>query len=400
MSDELGEAMGQVRRDVEAAVRIPPYELVLRRHHRRQRRRVGVGGLALAVLVAVGLVVAPGLVGGRTGAVAPSSHMVSVSVAPITGKGTLSVQDVSFATARVGTVLGRRCAQTCHDVTLASTDGGEHYGPEVPVPGNHGYVAATADGRQVAYGPDLAISTDYGQTWAPLATPAPVADIAVTGGQLLVLLVPTGGQAQLWSGPLAAASWSAYAQIGDGVPGSDDTARLSRPADGAVIVVSAGPGRAPTVTTGDLEAGGAVAWQTRPVGACGQGSRPNLSALSVSTWWVACAGQRGPAGGEAVALTTYAGESYTDAGPPAAASTATAQRVTATTADVAYLSGPGGLLVTRDGGQSWRTLLTQPGLGDPHIPPGTGGTDIWVVAPGTSTVYRSGGGAFSGLRLR
>lgn len=399
MSDELGDAMSRVRREVEAAVRIPPYELVLRRHHRRQRRRVGAGGLALAALVVVGVVVAPGLVGGRTGAVAPSSHTVSVSVAPITGRGTLTLQDVSFATPRLGTVLGRRCAQTCHDVTLASTDGGEHYGPEVPVPGSHRYVAATADGRQVAYSPDLTVSTDSGRTWAPLAAPAPVADIAVAGGQLLVLLVPTGGQAQLWSGPVAASSWSAYTEIGDGVPGSDDTARLSRPADGAVIVVSAGPGQ-PTVTTGDLEASGAVAWQTRPVGACGSGSRPNLSALSASTWWVACSGQRGPAGGEAVALTRYAGESYTDAGPSGSVSTATAQRVTATTADVAYLSGPGGLLVTRDGGESWRTVLTQPGLGDPHIPPGTGGADIWVVAPGTSTVYRSSGGAFTGLRLR
>jgi hypothetical protein len=388
----MGEAMGAVRRDVEAAVRIPPYELVLRRHHRRRRRAVGAGGIALAALVAAGFAVLPAVGTSRGRAVAPASA-VSVSVAPQTGPGRLTLSDVSFADATDGAVLGRRCAARCADVVAATTDGGQHYGTEVTVPGDHRYLAVLAGGREIAYGPDLAVSDDGGASWSTLAVPAPVADVSLSDGRLLVLLVPPGAEAQLWQGPVAAA-WSAYAELG-AVRGSDDTARLQRPdADTVIVVSSQGVPRTAVTTL----RGGTLSWRTDPIAACGGGAVPSVSAVTATTWWVACQGQADGQGAETVAVTTDAGATYTAADPPASASVQ--QQVTALSASRAYLEGGAGLLETSDGGATWSTVLPEPALGAPHVPGGVGGQDVWVVSPGGDTVWRTNGGPWTGIRLR
>ncbi len=399
MSDELedamSEALGRVRRDVEAAVRIPPYELVLRRHRRRRRRAAGAGGVALAALVAAGFAITPALTSHRTTSVTPATD-VRVSLAPPQGAGTLSLSDVSFADAAQGALLGRRCTATCHDVVSASSDGGQHYGAEVTVPGGHRYVAVVGDGMELAYAPDLAVSSDRGATWTALGVPAPVADVSVSGGTVLVLLTPAGAPAQLWSGPLDATSWAGYTDLG-AVTGSDDTARLLRPATSSLVVVSSGSG-APRVASATLGPA-APRWRSSPLALCGAGALPSVSAVSATTWWVACEGQQDPDGAETVAVTTDAGETYTSGAPPAAGGTQ--QQVTALSPGVAYLSGGPALLVTTDGGRMWSVALKEPGLATPHVPAGVGGQDIWVVQPGAATVWRTtGGGTWTGLRLR
>jgi hypothetical protein len=266
----------------------------------------------------------------------------------------------------------------------------------VTVPGSHRYVAVVGDGTELAYGPDLAVSTDRGASWAALAAPAPVADVSVSGGTVLVLLAPTGSEAQLWSGPLDATSWSGYTDLG-AVTGSNDTARLLRPTSMSVLVVSSGTG-VPTVASATLGSAAPV-WRSADLALCGAGAAPSVSAVSSSIWWVACRGQQDAHGAETLAVTTDAGGSYTSVSPPS--SGGTQQQVTALSSSRVYLSGGPMLLVTADGGQDWQVALREPGLGTPHIPAGVGGRDIWVVQPGAARVWRTtGGGTWTGLELR
>ncbi len=388
-TEGLGASMGALRRDVEAAVRVPPYDVVLRRHHQRRRRRVGVGGLALAAVVAVGVTVLPGLSGPHRAGVTPTGRL-SVSRPPVGG---VRLADVSFDGAQDGTLLGQVCAQACYDVALASTDGGRSYGAPVSVPGTHRYVAALAGGARIAYAPDLALSADAGATWIALAAPAPVADVVVAAGRMWVLLTPAGAAAQLWSGPATATSWAAYREA-SAVPGSDASARLVRPSAGTLLVVSGGQAGPRSVVA--TVSGTAVSWQAeRPVSVCGVGSAPSVSAVSAGTWWVACGGQLAAAGGQEVAVTADGGATYT--GVARVPTDSTGQQVTALSARVAYLWGGPELLVTRDGGGSWQEALAQPSLGAPHVPLGSGGADAWVLAPGTSTVWRTTGSGWSAL---
>jgi hypothetical protein len=398
---EVGDVMGGIRREVEAAVRVPPFAVVVRRHHRRRRRRVAAGGVVLATAAVAAVLALPAIVGPRDRGETPTAA-ISVSVAPVTGTGLLSLSDVSFAGPQMGALLGRRCAASCSDVVLTTSDGGTTYGPETAVQGNYRYVAAGTQ-TDIAYAPDLAIRHAGDAGWSVLAAPAPVADVSVAGPTVLVLLVPPGRPAQLWSGPTAADSWSAYEPV-TSVPGSDDTARLLRPtADSVVVVSNAGMPR--SIVGSLLGAGGAVGvrWaQPTDIAVCGPGSSAAVSAASPTTWWVACDGERDsdPMRGQEIAVTTDGGRTYTDASPPAALSTSTQQLVTVTSPTTAYLSGGPALLLTQNGGVSWHSVLALPGLGIPHVPPGTGGQDVWLVASGGTTVYRSTGGAFTGLRLR
>jgi hypothetical protein len=382
--------MAGMGRGVEAAVRVPPYEVVVKRLHRRRRRRVGVGGLTLSALAAVGFTVVPQVTHHSVRTV----QTAAVRVAPQTGTGTLTLDDVSFRGANDGLVLGRRCADSCRDVTLATTDGGEHYGPEVTVPGRHRYVAAGLP-VDVAYAPDLAVRLDGAPTWTALDVPAPVADIAFSAGSMTVLLVPDGSPAELWSGPATPTSWSQFHRTAL-LAGTDDSARLVA-GGGAPVVVSttgtpritsldpAGPGTAPSVSV-------------MPLAVCGAASRPSVSAVTATTWWVACRGQRASGSSEEVALTTDGGRSFSNVGT--VPSGALNQSVVGVSPTTAYLYGGPKLLVTHDGGATWQTALSEAGLGAPHVPPGTGGQDVWVVAPGSTTIYRTTGGDWTGLRLR
>ncbi|HEY5336386.1 MAG TPA: hypothetical protein VIJ71_10260, partial [Mycobacteriales bacterium] len=281
MSDEVGDSMARLGRGVEAAVRVPPYDVVVKRLHRRRRRRAGVGGLVLAAFAAVGLTVLPQVTHRPTNTVATAV----VRVAPQTGVGTLSLSDVSFRGPADGLVLGRRCADTCHDVTLSTSDGGDHYGPEVTVPGRHRYVVAGGD-ADVVYAPDLAVRPDGAQSWTPLDVPAPVADVAVSDGSMTVLLVPPGAPAEVWSGPATPMSWSQFHRRAV-VNGSDDSARLVT-VDGPTVVSTGGTPRVATLDL--LVQGPEPTFDETPLAVCGAGSRPSVSAVSDTTWWVACRG--------------------------------------------------------------------------------------------------------------
>lgn len=390
MSDEIGDSMAGMGRGVEAAVRVPPYDVVVRRLRRRRRRRVGIGGLALAAVVAIGITVVPQ----ATRHPSPPLQTAAVRVAPPTGTGTLSLDDVSFLGPRDGLVLGRRCADVCRDVSLSTTDGGDHYGPEVPMPGRHRYVAAGGD-ADVAYAPDLAVRPAGAAGWISIDVPAPVADVAVAAGTMTVLLVPPGEPAQIWTGPSAPTTWTQFRPYAV-VAGSDASARLVVAGPAPVVVSTDGTPRIATLD-GQIQGAGPAFVET-PLAVCGAGSRPSVSAVSATTWWVACRGERTAAGAEEVAITTDGGGSYSNVGT--VPSQALNLSVVGVSPSTAYLYGGPELLVTHDGGATWRTALSEAGLGAPHVPPGQDGRDVWVVAPGLTTIYRTVGGTWTGLRLR
>ncbi|MGH3744881.1 MAG: WD40/YVTN/BNR-like repeat-containing protein [Mycobacteriales bacterium] len=390
MSDEIGDSMAEMGRGVEAAVRIPPYDVVVKRLHRRRRRRVGVGGLVLAALAAVGVTVLPQ----ATRHPVRTMQTAAVRVAPQSGPGTLTLDDVSFLGPSGGLVLGRRCADGCQDVTLSTTDGGDHYGPEVAVPGRHRYVAAGRD-IDVAYAPDLAVRASGSPTWTPLDVPAPVADIAVSDGSMTVLLVPPGAPAEIWTGPATPTSWSQFRRY-TVVTGSDASARLVVGGTAPVVVSTSGTPRIATVAP--AAAGAVPVVAEAPLAVCGSGSRPSVSATTATTWWVACRGQRTGGSSEEVAVTTDGGRSFSNVDAvPSGSLDLSVLGVSPTTA---YLYGGPDLLVTHDGGTTWQTSLSEAGLGAPHVPAGADGRDVWVVAPGRTTIYRTFGGSWTGLRLR
>jgi hypothetical protein len=385
MTDRIEDEMGELGRAVEAAVRIPPYELVVERVRRRRRRRAGAGGLLLAALVTVGVVVLPAVTREHAAGVQPTS---AVRIAPPTGHGRLALSDVSYDRDERGLVLGRRCTDTCHDVALATTDKGVSYGPEVSLQGQHRYVAAgpTLD---VAYAPDLALSRDGGATWTELFPPQPVADVSFDGATITVLVTPPGAAAELWTGPKSVTSWSQM-HLQSTVPGSDDSARLAIAGPLTLVVSSTGT---PRVAIHDAGGG----WTQRDLGLCAPGSGPSVAPVSATTWWVACRNEVAD-GTEVVGLTTDSGESYTSAGrlPDGDLD----RSVDAVSAQTAYLYGGSSLLVTFDGGATWSVAFDQPGLGAPHIPPGHDGGDVWVLAPGANTVWRQlGHGRFTGIEL-
>lgn len=390
MSDGIGDSMAEMGREVEAAVRVPPYDVVVKRLHRRRRRRVGVGGLVLAALAAIGITVLPQ----ATRHPVQTTQTAAVRVAPQTGPGTLTLEDVSFLGPTVGLALGRRCADGCQDVTLSTSDGGDHYGPEVTLPGRHRYVTA-GPGADVAYAPDLAVRPAGTPAWTPLDVPAPVADIATSGGAMTVLLVPPDAPAEIWSGPATPTSWTQF-HLAAVVTGSDASARLVVGGGTPVVVSTSGTPRIATLDPSAQPA--APGYVETPVAVCGAGSRPSVSAVSDTTWWVACRGQRASGPSEEVAVTTDGGRSFSDVG--AVPSGFLDLSVRGVSPRTAYLYGGPALLVTHDGGTTWRTALSESGLGTPHVPAGTDGVDVWAVAPGSAVIYRTTGGAWTGLRLR
>ena len=360
-----------LRGELERSVAAPPLSALRARRQRRQQRRTIAVTCALAM---IGTASGAALLGraaerarvGEPLAAPPTDVSRIVNGAPLPPPRDYRdhvVTDVDFVSATTGWAIGIRCVGDACDVASWRTeDGGRTW--SAPVAVANGVPRASfheedpaggavrslrmVDGlRGYAFNPDLYVTADGGRTWRRDPRPSKVASVSVVGETVWVtehgcprdddcdVVVRTGTVGGTLR-PLA-------------VPETNGALALVRRAgalDGYLLAWDAP--EAPHAAFHVTRDGGRT-WQER-THPCPDATAALLSTAALRPLWLVCTT---PAG-RRVFQSADAGTTWRQAGSPPAGGEVT--DLVATSATHAYLTlqDPGRLLVTTDGGRTWR----------------------------------------------
>jgi photosystem II stability/assembly factor-like uncharacterized protein len=362
----------------------------------RRSPRAALAALAALALLAAACTTAGGEGGGTTGTgPGPASTTTSlVSVQPVLA------QVVLFDPGHGVGLFQRTGPGGCRDLVGSTGDGGATFTSLVPAAAcaQGGRLAFDPAGDGFLYGPGLVETHDGGRTWDPVAHPGTVLSVGVVGRTAwLVTAACPGGSARPATCPLqveistdGGRSWTPSASQPPGAVAGAGAVRAA-PSSGQTWLVRTGPAAAYVVSDPEPvhhAPDDAPVWFTTDGGRhwtphfvpCGLPARTVALSADPGGALLAVCATRAAAGGEedkATAVSLDGGTTWAlhqPCGPPVSipcAATTPLERgdlgsLTAVSSTTAFLVGPGGdLLVTRDGGATWRAVH---GVGDPSGP--------------------------------
>lgn len=360
-----------LRRDLESAVSPPPLAALRQRRRQRQQRRTIALTCAVAMVGTASGMALLGRGGERDGsgpplAARPSSRSTIVSgdrQPPLGDHENHVVTDVDFVSATTGWAIGVRCEDTTCDIaTFRTDDGGRTWGVpldvalRVPRASFHeedatgGAVRSLKmvdERRGYAFNPDLYVTDDGGETWQRVPQPSKVTSVSVVGESVWV--TERGCPRDVDCDVVLRA----------GTVGGDLRELDVPETDAALAIVRRGSATDGYLLTWDgpeepraafhATADGGTTWTPRPH-PCPDAGAAALSAWQGRSLWAVCTT---PAGRQAF-QSADGGTTWRLAGLPPGDGEVT--DLVATSAQEAYLTlqDPGRLLVTRDGGRTWR----------------------------------------------
>ena len=385
----------------------------MRRRRRTQRVQVLSAGLGIAG-VAIGATLLVNNPQATTPAPPASAGPTSKPPSDLTAvPAGFTVQDLSFVTTQRGWALGTApCGASSCTIQLVTTDGGSTWArrPALGLPATCTDTCVRhvrfADARVgYAFGPSLYITNDGGSHWSAQST-SPVFGLEIAGGQVSRVVSKQAGcpgcNFVTQTSNVGSVVWRTAFTSDQSLASAGLVRYGSRLA--APLFANPAGGAGDAHTTVLLSKDNGATWRSRQ-DPC---SPPSSNAMSESdaTGWsfgpqgllvALCTNRMSDPGGTAVRLSTDSGTSF----GPARTTPHLAVRVAAVRADRLVVEAQSGgqdvLLLTTDGGRSWKQVASQPqpngAVGGSFLAFSTPRTGTWVGANMTTVWRTSDGGA-------
>ena len=386
----------------------------MRRRRRTQRVQVLSAGLGIAgVAIGATLLVnnpqattpAPPASAGPTSK--PPSNLAAVPVG-------FTAQDLSFVTTQRGWALGTApCGASSCTIQLVTTDGGSSWSrrPALGLPTTCSDAPCVrhirfADARVgYAFGPSLFITNDGGSHWSAQST-SPVFGLEIAGGKVSRVVSKQDGcpgcSFLTQTSNVGSVVWRTAFSSDQPMTSAGLVRFGSRLA--APLFGNPAGGAGDAHTTVLLSKDGGSTWRSRQ-DPC---SPPSSNALSESDATslsfgpegllvALCTNRLADPGGTAVRLSTDSGSTFGPARPTPSLAVKVAAVSHDTVVVEAAAAGRDVLLLTADGGRSWKQVAAQPqpdgSLGAGFLAFSTPRTGTWVGADATTVWRTSDGGA-------